>query len=79
MHFTAKDLCKKAITVDVTKKMSDALDIMLKYNISRVIIENNHQQPVGIITEKDIGRYLYKENSKSLDEITISEAIRKPL
>lgn len=79
MGFTAKDVCKKAITVEATKMMSDVRDIMLKHNISRVVIENN-QKPVGMVTEKGISRYLYKENnSKSLDEIIISKAMRAPL
>src|SRR3954468_2559893 len=79
MSFTAKDICNKAITVEATKIMSDVRDAMLKYNISRIIIEHN-QKPVGIVTEKGISRYLYKENNdKSLDEIVISKAMRSPL
>ncbi|HXT84704.1 MAG TPA: CBS domain-containing protein [Verrucomicrobiae bacterium] len=79
MVFTAKDVCNKAITIEATKMMSDVREIMLKYNISRIIIENN-QKPVGMVTEKGISRYLYKENNdKSLDEIVISKAMRAPL
>jgi CBS domain-containing protein len=59
--------------------MSDVRDTMLKYNISRMIIEHN-QKPVGMVTEKGISRYLYNENNdKSLDEIVISKAMRTPL
>ena len=50
MSFTAKDVCKKAITVEVTKMLSDARDTMLKYNISRIIVEHN-QKPVDIKDE----------------------------
>ena len=79
MVFTAKDVCNKAITVESTKMMSDVRDTMLKHNISRIIIERN-QKPVGMVTEKGISRYLYKENNdKSLDEIVISKAMRSPL
>ena len=79
MSFTAKDVCKKAITVEVTKMLSDARDTMLKYNISRIIVEHN-QKPVGMVTEKGISRFLYKENNdKPLDEIVISKAMRSPL
>ena len=79
MVFTAKDVCNKAITVEATKMMSDVRDTMLKHNISRIIIEHN-QKPVGMVTEKGISRYLYKENNdKSLDEIVISKAMRAPL
>ena len=79
MRFTAKDVCKKAITVEATKMLSDARDTMLKYNISRIIVEHN-QKPVGMVTEKGISRYLYKENNdKPLDEIVISKAMRSPV
>jgi len=79
MSFTAKDVCKKAITVETTKMLSDARDTMLKYNISRIIVEHN-QKPIGMITEKGISRFLYKENNdKPLDEIVISKAMRSPL
>lgn len=79
MVFTAKDVCKKAITVGATMMMSDARDTMLKHNISRIIVEHN-QKPVGMVTEKGISAYLYRENNdKSLDEIVISKAMRSPL
>ncbi len=79
MVFTAKDVCKKAITVGATMMMSDARDTMLKHNISRIIVEHN-QKPVGMVTEKGISAYLYRENNdKSLDEIAISKAMRSPL
>ena len=75
MNFTAMDVCNSAITVEATKMLSDARDAMLKYNISRVIVEHN-QEPVGMVTEKGISRYLYKDNNdKPLDEIVISKTI----
>src|SRR4051794_800337 len=79
MVFTAKDVCNKAITIETTKMMSDVRDTMLKYNISRIVVEHN-QKPVGMVTEKGISRYLYNENNeKPLNEIVISKAMRTPL
>jgi CBS domain-containing protein len=79
MIFTAKDVCKKAITVEATMMMSDARDTMLKHNISRIIIEHN-QKPVGMVTEKGISAYLYRENNdNSLDEIVVSKAMKAPM
>jgi CBS domain-containing protein len=79
MIFTAKDVCKKAITVEATMMMSDARDTMLKHNISRIIIEHN-QKPVGMVTEKGISAYLYRENNDtSLDEIVVSKAMKTPM
>lgn len=79
MVFTAKDVSNQAITVEATKMMSEVRDTMIKYNISRIIITHD-QKPVGMVTEKGISRYLFKENNdKSLDEIVISKAMRTPL
>jgi len=49
---------------------------MLKHNISRIVVVGNHA-PLGVITEKGIASYLYKEIGESLDEIRISKAITK--
>ena len=79
MVFTAKDVSNQAITVEATKMMSEVRDTMIKYNISRIIITHD-QKPVGMVTEKGISRYLFKENNdKSLDEIVISKAMKIPL
>lgn len=78
MNFTAESLSKKAITIEVTDNLSEARDIMLNHNISRIIVVRN-QTPVGMITEKGIGSYLYKEDGKPLDEIRTSKAISKPV
>jgi CBS domain-containing protein len=80
MNFTVKDICNTAITVEATKMLSDARDIMLKYDISRIIVVEHNQKPIGMVTEKGISRFLYKENNdKPLDEIVISKTMRSPL
>jgi CBS domain-containing protein len=48
----------KAITVATSMTILDARDTMLKYNISRVIVSRD-QKAIGILTEKDIARFLY--------------------
>jgi CBS domain-containing protein len=76
MHFTADSVSKKAITIQATDSLSDARDIMLKHNISRIVVVRNHT-PLGVITEKGIAGYLYKEVGESLDEIRTSKVITK--
>lgn len=49
MIFTAKDVCKKAITVEPTCTLSDARDMMIRHNISRVIVVANNN-PIGMVT-----------------------------
>src|SRR6185312_16057191 len=52
MSFTAKDVCVKAITVEATRMLSDARDTMLKYNISRIIVEHNQKPLDEIVISK---------------------------
>jgi len=76
MDFTAESVSKKAITIQATDNLSDARDIMLKHNISRIVVVRN-DTPLGMITEKGIASYLYKEIGESLDEIRTSKVITK--
>jgi CBS domain-containing protein len=52
---------------------------MLRYNISRIAISHDGKT-VGIITEKDIARYLYDNPpTKRLSEVSLKEFVRKKL
>ena len=78
MESKAGEFSKRAIAVEVTSNMGSARDIMLKYNISRVIVVANGK-PVGMATEKAIGSYLLKNIANPLDKIPISKAMRSPI
>ncbi|MGE5662409.1 MAG: CBS domain-containing protein [Ignavibacteriales bacterium] len=71
MESIAGEISKRAITVEVTDNMSNARDIMLEYNINRVIVVAN-TKPVGMVTEKAIGSYLLKNAANPLDKTSIS-------
>jgi len=78
MTLTTRDVSKKAITVQPTSNMSIARDIMIRHNISRVIVVTNNT-PIGMVTEKGIASYLFKNSKEPLDEISISRAMRMPI
>jgi len=64
MQFKAQDISNNnVITLEASKMLYDVRNILLKYNISRVVILKESQKenkvPVGIITEKDIVRFLF--------------------
>ena len=79
MQLVAADICNNnPVTLEGNKTLYDARNILLKYNISRVVILKGRQnkKPAGIVTEKDIVRFLYAEFPKrSLDEIRLDEII----
>ncbi|MGC2598674.1 MAG: CBS domain-containing protein [Nitrososphaeraceae archaeon] len=78
MNFTAKVASNKAVTVEPTSKLSDARDLMIRYNISRVIVAANNN-PVGMVTEKAIAGFLFKNSHEPLDTIAISKTMRAPI
>ena len=79
MQLVATDICNNnPVTLEGNKTLYDARNVLLKYNISRVIIlkDRQNEKPAGIVTEKDIVRFLYAEfPRRSLDEIRLDEII----
>ena len=72
------DICKKPISVLNNSTVSDVITKLLESNLSRLIVVDD-RKPVGIITEKDIGLFLFSETTKQgLDDILISK-IMKPI
>lgn len=77
--FDAKGITQKAITLEPGMTLLDARNMMIKYNISRIVVAKD-RKPVGILTEKDIARFLYSEvPSRRLDEITVAEIMSRNL
>lgn len=73
------DIVRQTITLSADRTLLDARTFMLRYNISRIAISQNGKT-VGVITEKDIARYLYDSPpSKRLSEISLKEFTRKNL
>src|SRR5918992_3134861 len=79
MQLVAADICNNnPVTLEENKTLYDARNVLLKYNISRVIIFKGRQnkKPAGIVTEKDIVRFLHTGfPRRSLDEIRLDEII----
>ncbi len=82
MQLKAGDISNNnPITLEANKTLYDVRNILIKYNISRVVIvkekEKENKEAIGIITEKDIARFLFRDlPRKRLDEIRIDEVIR---
>ena len=73
----AKDIMHDIISLEPNNTLADARDLMLKYNISRVVITSNGK-PVGILTEKSIGKFLYRDG-RALDELRLDQVMRRDL
>ena len=72
-------ITRKPITLEQDTTLLEARNIMIKYNISRIVVVKD-RIPVGILTEKDIARFLYSDvPSRRLDEIMVNEIMSKDL
>ncbi|MDX1440854.1 MAG: CBS domain-containing protein [Nitrosopumilaceae archaeon] len=71
-------ISNKPITILKNSSLSDVIRKLLESKLSRLIVVENGN-PVGIITEKDIGLFLFSETSKQgLDDISLDK-IMKPI
>lgn len=71
-------ILQKPITIQKNSSIQQVISRLVEKNISRLIVMD-FNSPIGIVTEKDIGRFLLNDESeKSLDCIPVSE-IMKPL
>jgi CBS domain-containing protein len=73
------DLTRDVITLEPNKTLYDARNSLLIYNISRVVLAKDNK-PSGILTEKDISRFLYEDtSSRNLKEVRLDEVASKQL
>jgi CBS domain-containing protein len=83
MELKARDIViqQQPITLDPKATLHDARNMMVRYNISRIVIVANEESnyikiPMGIINEKDISRLLYEEDpNRRLNEIRLDEVM----
>lgn len=77
--FDAGHLMKKPMALGPSNTILEARDLMIKYNMSRIVVSKD-SKAVGLLTEKDIARFLYKEApARSLGEITLDEVMTRNL
>jgi CBS domain-containing protein len=74
---TVKDfMTKNVITIDTSKTVIEAADLMSQNNVGDLVVLDK-DTPVGIVTERDLVRRVLAER-KSLD-IKVSEVMTTPL
>ena len=72
------DISKKPISILKSSNISEVIKKLLENNLSRLIVVEDGK-PIGIITEKDVGLFLFSETSgQGLDKIPITK-ILKPI
>lgn len=72
-------IIKKAVTVTPHTSILEAIEILQKFRISRLVVIDKNQNPVGVITEKDILRSIFPLGSKPLGSAQVIDAMSKNL
>ncbi|RJQ26272.1 CBS domain-containing protein [Candidatus Parcubacteria bacterium] len=68
-----RSIIKKAITVTQNTLVIEAIEILQKFRIGRLVVIGKNYAPVGIITQKDILRSLYPLGSKPLGSLQVGD------
>ena len=77
MHVQTPLYSTPVITLTQNDSIHDALLLMQKNEIKRVVIADNNF-PLGIVTERDIGKFLEKDKTtRALDEILLSQIMTR--
>jgi diguanylate cyclase (GGDEF)-like protein/PAS domain S-box-containing protein len=71
-----KIMSRSLVSVPADSTVQDAVSIMLKRQLSCILIKRNHM-PVGILTERDVTRLIYEK--QSLDSITVDAVMSSPI
>jgi len=73
---TAKELMHNPLSIAENSSVSQVISKLLDLNKSRLVITNEHKS-VGIVTEKDVGFFLFAEKSnQSLDRIPLTQIMK---
>lgn len=77
-NYAINQIIKRAITVSPKTTLLDARSMLLRHRISRLVVIEN-EKPVGIITEKDLVKAIYRIDNTIIENVRVSEIITKHL
>lgn len=69
---------KKTVVVNPRTSLLDARALLLKHRISRLIVLEK-EKPIGILTEKDLVKAIYRIDAKPIEATRVSEVMSKDL
>jgi len=72
-------IIKKTITISPNTSLLDARGILLRHKLKRLVVINQKNFPVGIITEKDIAKTIYALGDKPIKSVRVSGFMSKKL
>jgi CBS domain-containing protein len=70
---------RNAVTVTDGMTLLEAREVLLKHRVGRLPVLDKNKKPVGIITEKDFVRAIYKFSGKQVSKILVRDFMSKDL
>jgi CBS domain-containing protein len=70
---------RKSITVTQNMTFLEAREVLLKHHVGRLPVLDSNKKPVGIVTEKDFVRAIYRLGGKTVDKILVKDFMSKNL
>ena len=71
-------IMKRAVVTSPKTSLLDARSMLLRHRIGRLVVTEN-EKPVGIITEKDLVRSIYRMDNKSIENMQVNDAMTKKI
>ena len=72
-------MVKRSVTVKPSTTLLEARDILFRHKIRRLVVLNEKEKPVGIITEKDIARSIYNLGTRSIKSVKVGDFMSRNL
>ncbi|MCA9813098.1 MAG: CBS domain-containing protein [Nitrosarchaeum sp.] len=72
-------IVKRTVTISPESSLLDARNMLLRYNLKRLVVADSNNVPVGIITEKDIAKTIYALGDKPIKSVKVSGFMSKKL
>ena len=72
-------MVKRSVTVKPSTTLLEARDILFRHKIRRLVVLNEKEKPVGIITEKDIAKSIYNLGTRSIKSVKVVDFMSKNL
>ena len=70
---------RNPITVTQNMTLLEAREVLLKHHVGRLPVLDSNKKPVGIITEKDFVRAIYKLGGRPIGKILVKDFMSKNL
>lgn len=72
-------LIKRTITIQPNTNLLEARDLLSKFRITRLIVTDKNNRPIGILTEKDLTRSLYSLDVKPITSMRAKDVMTRNL